>query len=461
MSVRKEQVVFAVTLLVLGWLVWGAVGARDRRGQSSRRAEPPALARSPAPDLALSSPSSRGELRELFAPPSDTQPLPPLPLQPPPLAPLAMLRPPPAPGPGPRAYGKLLRTEPFQLPMADLFAAAAADEGPEEEIAPDTRAVADLSAEERAERIASYKRLYDWYRVVDVRFGRIQNPDRFSLSKRPAEDLLFVELDPRTGLPRLAGQGAAKIPRATVTEFGFADTPANQIEIRRAGFGDPLAATEYEEALSFARWCIEMRHESPRALDVAEEVFRRAMPVLAEDPAPRLGLARVLEAGFRLEEAHAEYEAMLAGTWARNPLVLARLAELEARLLLDERAEERLREAERYGRTQWAVQAAFGRFLAARGRAAEAVEHLRIANQYEPAGPENKQERARLRADMGAALLAAGELGEAAEWFEKARQADPAEQHAQAGLLAVAALAPGTRAKGATNATNAPAGRFW
>src|SRR5207342_992528 len=117
--------------------------------------------------------------RDLFSPPSDTHPLPPLELQPIPLAPLAMLAPPPEPGPLPSLYGRYLRTAPFTIEAAGLFAvepAADAGAGDAAAATPPPKA-SELSAEERALRIYGYKHLYDWVRTVEFKFGEIRNPD--------------------------------------------------------------------------------------------------------------------------------------------------------------------------------------------------------------------------------------------------------------------------------------------
>jgi tetratricopeptide (TPR) repeat protein len=183
------------------------------------------------------------------------------------------------------------------------------------------------------------------------------------------------------------------------------------------------------------------------------------MPVLSEDPAPRLGLARCYEAGFQFEKAFPEYAALLAGAHARDPVVLARVAALEARFRLFPEAEELLAAAERVGRAQWQVQQAYGRFLLDRERPEEALEHLRAASQYEPAGAERKHARARIRADLAEALLATGDVRGAAEWFDKARQADPTDQHAIAGALSAASiLAKSTGAQGGSPAGGASNG---
>lgn len=454
MALRKEQTVLAITVAVLGWLYWSSMDSAQR-GSSGKKADAPAFAHHPAPDPVLALSEKRDiepeKARELFSPPSDTRPLPPLELVPPPLVPFAALRPPPQPGPAPRLYGKFLRTDatPFEAP--ELFAPETAAEGSDEAdgaapAAADTRPAPELTPEEKAERLASYKKLYDWVRTVELKFGRISNPDRFALGKRANEDILFTEFNPATGLPRLPGQPPVPYKRSALTEFGFADTIPNQIEMRRAEFSDPLTAAEFDPAQFFANWCVDERLETPRALEVAEEMFRRAAAAIKEDPGPHLGVARCYEAGFEFEKAFQEYQSMLAGSWGRNPLVLVRLAELEARIRMYARAEERLLEAERYGRTLWQVQWGLGKFLLARNRAGEALPHLRSCNQNEPPGAEYKKPRALMRVDLGAALLATGEVQEAGEWFDKARQADPGEQRALAGSACVAIVSAGAKA---------------
>jgi tetratricopeptide (TPR) repeat protein len=497
-ALRKEMVVLVGTGALVGYLLWSSLSGADGVRGSRSKSAPPAFVHETAPDVKRVLPQDRDVdaalARELFSPPSDTQPLPPLELITPPHVSLAVLRPPPEPGPSPRLYGKLLRDElkPFEAP--DLFA----QEAPAEDTATDApstptpapgvprassaggttsassaggsvatsaakeadaRTVGDLSPQERAERVAGYKKLFDWVQIVDIKFGQIRNPDKFELRKHPNEDILFVEFNPQTGLPRLPGQSPIPFKRANIAEFGYADTILNQIELRRAEFGDPLSAGEYDQAILFGKWCLDQHLETPRALEVAEEIFHRAMPVLKEDPLPHIGLARCYEAGFHFEKAFDEYKSLLSGAHGRDPLVLISMAMLETRFRLFDQAEARFAEAERYGRTQWPVQWRYGQFLLQRGRAEEAVPHFRMANQNEPSGPEFKRERAQMRVDLGAALLAVGDVQEAADWFDKARQADPQEQRALAGLISSALLSKGSglAANGGASAVSAAA----
>ncbi|MBL8857816.1 MAG: tetratricopeptide repeat protein [Planctomycetes bacterium] len=450
MSLRKEQVVLIGTVAVLGLLVWQTMGAYEVRGGSVKRADAPEFVHHPAPDTTLVLPAERklrDSVRDLFSPPSDTRPLPPLTLIPPPIVPLAQLRPPPVPGPGVALYGRFLRENSAALDVPDLFveAAEAVDLADVASVTYDNVKPASGTAftpEQIAARLRSHKKVYDWIRLGDFRFGQIRNPDRYTLAKRPNEDILFVEFNPETGQPRFPGAPPAAIPRKTVNEFDFADNVPNQIEMRRVQFGDPLPASEYDLALTFAAWCIEERLVTPRALVVAEEMYRRASRVLVEDPAPRLGLARVYEAGFQFEKAFTEYKALLDGNLKGNPLVLVSLAGLYERFHMTATAGALLVEAERAGRTSWQVQEAFGRFQLNQGRAADAVAHLRLAIEYEPQGAETKRARTRLRTLYGSALLANGQAAEGRDWIEKALQSDPTDQTAQAALICAKLIAP-------------------
>ncbi len=289
-------------------------------------------------------------------------------------------------------------------------------------------------------------------RTNDYKFGQIVNPERFGLQRRPNEPIQFIEYDPEKGVPRIPGAPAVAIERKNVNEFGLADTVPNQIEIQRAAYGSTLAAAEYDSALSFADWCVEKRHEAPRALAVAEEIYRRAAGVITTDPTPRLGLARCYEAGFQFEQAFQEYRALLEST--KSQLVMARLAELEARFRLFDQARALLEEAARGGRTDYRVQLAYGKFLAARGEYGAAIEHLKLANQFEPTAAEGKRERAGLRVALASALMSSGELAEAAQWVDKALQADPGDALAQAARLALVALGAGKPSPGDEGASD-------
>jgi tetratricopeptide (TPR) repeat protein len=475
MRLRQEQVVFLVACLVLALMTWSLFsgGAKRRgRGGGSEEAEFTHYAAPPV-DVALSNGARPPLRRELFAPPRDTRVLPPLELVEPPRLALADLFPPTDPGPAPAAYSALLRrTVPF-VEVPDLFAG-------EEEEAEDadldaTGAAgaardaiqrgeesnldllrsarddaidpfADETATEREARFARYRETYDWIQrgPGQTVFGRIENEDRYGLKtdlERASEDVLFVQIDPETGIETFRSVGAPPIavPRDQIVDFDFAGTVANRIEVQRGLIGDTLTRGSFAQALELADYCVLNRLEAPRALAVAEDLYRLAASYDPEDLEPRLGLARCLEAGFRFEEAFAEYSALL-DTFSHHAALHARIGLLEERFLLHDRAEERLRQAVSVDRNQWEARFALGGFLSRRGRHEEALDHLRSAFQSAPTEPKLLHVRVAIRVALADALFALGRVDEARALYEQALQADAAAQRARAGLLATALL---------------------
>src|SRR6185503_20843027 len=97
-----------------------------------------------------------------------------------------------------------------------------------------------------------------------------------------------------------------------------------------------------------------------------------------KDPVPRLGLGRCMEAAFRFEDAFKVYQELLQ-TFPHREEVHVVLADLEARFLLYDQAEARMREARQMNQGSWISNFALGRFLVERGRAREALEFLKEA----------------------------------------------------------------------------------
>ena len=463
MSIKKEPLVLIVTIAVVGYLVYDRLSSTVivTRGGGDKVQS---FVDHPAPDLDVVAAADRDPLgwdRDPFSEPSDTQPLPLLPLTPPPLPALAGLLPPGMPAPAPEHYGRFLRRDATPTYLAGVFPADSGEDELDDFELPldeETGAVIDgaliedlqelgylgdteaqLTSEERAERFASWLLLYDWIELSEVQtlFGRIYNDDRFGLSKRADEPIAFLEIDPKTGAERYPGTGPVDFTRDRVRDFGFADTTANRIAIRRREIGATVSPGEFPEVLAFADACIEDRLDAQDALATAEELYRMLAQQFPDDPAPRLGLARCYEAGFQLEDAYATY-LELVRDFDHHAAVHVRLAELEARLRLFDSAHERLLEAERIGRTSWEVQWSLGRFLAERGDVESALEHLRLAHRFEPTT--NRLGRTGIRYDLGATLVAAGETAEARQLFRQVLNVDDANQRALAGLRSVAGL---------------------
>lgn len=455
---RKEPILFAVVAVLGAWFV------QSRLGGTNRSAEPRTNAKEyesvVLPDVARSAakPDRKPDFdRDLFSQPRDTAPLPPLGLTPPPLESLGALSPPSPWGPRPALHAGFLRTA---TPAAagqvapGLFDVAEELPPPEpgEKFDPD-------DPELRAARIESFKRQYDWLYTNNYKFGHIQNQDRYRLAERD-EDILFFEVDPATGASRLKGTvGAVSYKRAGVEEFGFAATTTNELELTRLTFGARLSSTDFERGLRFADRCVELRHDAPRALEIAEEMYNLVQELnLQGDPRPRLGLARCYEYGYQYERAYATYQALLATGEATQPRALARRGMFRAALRLDGKAEDDLRRAVELARTDWEVRQYYGRFLMARGREDEALAQFVIAVENEPRGEEEEElgPRVRLRLDLAGALLANGRCEEALDRFTRALTADPDDtsgsaQIAAAGMGAAAMLLNGAGGSGGLN----------
>lgn len=437
---------FLGTLVVLGLcalrLGGGATALRGARRASDP--EPPPAQEVPRPELALPDGARLAGARELFVPPSDTRPLPPLAPEEPPRAELALLLPPCDPGPAPRAFD-LLRARVARFEAPALFdppeqPEVAAVEGDEVRAGRPAR-VRETPAQELA-RQAGYRARHDWIqrRSGTTAFGRIVNDDRYGLPgdpRRAAEPLRFVQVDPETGREVHASLGAPAIDvaREDVLSFGFAETPANALELERRRFGAEPAidAARFAAALEFAERALALRHDAPRALAIAEELGRACAAYDPDAAEPGLLLARVAEARFDFEGALRALQA-LADAHPSDVEPAVELAGVEERFLLDARAEERLRAACALPERSWLARAALGRFLLARGRADEALPELARASLDLPQDPGALALRADVRTALGACHLALGAPDEAARVLAQVLAADPTNERALAGL---------------------------
>lgn len=475
-NLRKEHVVMGGTLALLALLHF-TTGQPDRAaGARKPPSGAPTFEAFEAPKLALSLPARRAVDdidRDVFSQPTDTRPLPPLELQMPPLPRLSALRPPPAPALDARLFGKLLRADATPTLVPGLFFSQDGESQAEAEFeelsgalgssmldllqaaASDGKTLRNESAEERAARIASYKKLYDWLRLgeTELLFGQIRNADRFGLRARVSEPIKFVQIDTDTGKEKFPGQKPVDYQRDRVADFAFADTTSNRIALRKREFDGDVGPSQAAPMLALAQDCIDSRLEAREALAVAEELFTRAAKLDPQDPSALLGLGRCYEAGFQFDKAFAIYEQLLA-RFAHRAEVHVALAELEARMRLFASARSRFQHAEESGgRTSWRVQLAYGRFLFARGEFQSAAQHLRLAFENEPREVSEARTRAEIRRVYGAALLATGAIEEAASSYDKALQADPGDARAAAGRLATQRLGA-SAAKSPTDQSN-------
>jgi tetratricopeptide (TPR) repeat protein len=477
---RKEPIVFIAAAVVVGALAArNLMRAKERVG--SVRADVPELMRHPAPDVAryLPQPDQRRITRDPFAPPSNTRPLPPLELVDLPRPQAWALFPPSEFAPAPKLWSRLLAVVPAVRELPELYGASSSDAAspvqveaqdllaqfgtlqaaggvdPNAALRGAVRSGSGKDApietpEERAARLESYRALYDWIQIneFDALYGTIENADRLGLASpdRAAEPIRFVEVDPVTGRPRFPGQPAVPFERTRVRAFAFADTLPNRLDQRRHALGPKLSRSLYLQGLDLADDCVEARLGAPRALAIAEELYRALSEFDPQDPLPRLGLARCYEAGFDFDRAFATY-ADLAQQFDHRAIVHLRLAGLYERFLLYDKAEAELDTALARERGSFEVQWARGRYFLARGREQEALAALELAAKFAPDDPDRKSERVRIRIDYGSALIRNGALSEARDVFRQALVAEASNQLALVGWLSAVMLDGGDLAK--------------
>lgn len=457
MGLRQEQVVFVGAALLLGSMSYFMIqdsGASRR----SRRSNASELEfedyRAPKIEIALSNGRTMPLERELFHPPRDTRPLPLLPLIEPPRLELEQLFAPSDPGPRPKHFGRLLRRSMSPVEDLELFGTLAQDfeeEAPLSSAELLTQAGESESTDhgnetpaETKARLEGYLRKYDWILrgAGNQVFGRILNEDRFGLrldANRLGEPLLFVEVIPETGEARYKSIGAEPIqtPWTRLSEFGFADTAANRLELRRAAFQGALGRVDFQAALQLADDALALRLEVPRGLEIAEEMYQLCIDYDPKDLRSQLGAVAVLEAGFRFEEALAGYQ-KLEANFGNRAEVHVKLAQLDERFLSYDTARQGFERAISLEPSSWQARLALGEFLMRRGESALALEQLRAAHNVEPSAPELLARRVAIREALGDALFAEGDLEQAARIYRSALSADASTQRAKAGLLSIA-----------------------
>ena len=457
MALRQEQIVFVGAALLLGsmsyFMIKDSGAARRSRRASSNELEFVNY-KAPRIDIALSNGRNMLLERELFHPPRDTRPLPVLALIEPPRLDLEQLFAVSDPGPRARHFGRFLRRSMSPVEDLELFGALAEDFDEE-----DSSATADLltqggdlestdhSNETPADtkaRLEGYQRKYDWILrgAGNQVFGRILNEDPFGLkldASRLGEPLLFVEVIPETGEARYKSIGAEPIqtPWTRLSEFGFADTAANRLELRRAAFQGSLARVDFQAALQLADDALGLRLEVARGLEIAQEMFQLCIDYDPKDLRSQLGAVACLEADFRFEEALAGYQ-KLEQNFGNRAEVHVKLAQLDERFLAYEKAQQGFERAVSLEPGSWQARLAFGEFLLRRGESALALEQLQAAHNVEPSAPELLDRRVAIRETLGDVLFAEGDLKQAARIYRSALSADASTQGAKAGLLCIA-----------------------
>tara|TARA_R110002096_G_scaffold24453_11_gene77124 strand:+ start:18987 stop:21719 length:2733 start_codon:yes stop_codon:yes gene_type:complete len=456
MALRQEQIVFGCAALLLGYMAYSGSSDSGRKPGLGTTTEPE-FTSYPAPNTGIALPGERLDMsgmRDLFTPPRDTVALPPLDLERPPFELLPVLAPPALWGPA-AGHLEVLRREPSTVDVPGLFedevlTGGLDDTEFDEDPIGDPNVGLDislLSPQERKAIIEGYQKLYDWVELDgNVIWGTIRNSDRYRITERLDEPLRFLLIDPQTGMEQFPGQPPIEYARERVRKIHFARTAVNEVELGNLTFSGTLSSSDLDRAIAFAQRCIEVRHEAPQALDMAEAVLKRAAEIYAVnskklDVAPQLVLARVYEMGFRFEDAFDLYTSLLQEQGQDiNPEVWSRLGALQTRFRMFDRAEESHAQALALAPGSWLVRWSFGRFLLERGRFEEAITHLTAAEAREPSLPESQPFRVGIRRDLGWALLSIGRLNDAHRAFQRAVNADPTDENAVSGLLSTARM---------------------
>ncbi len=315
---KREQVLLVLTLLVLAWMVRGELAREAPRATRPRFQPVPPLELGPvdAWPVLEHSPARRDVFRE----PTEIEALPPLDLPLPPVPEMARLLPPPVPDSGPARWSDHLLQWPEAPPgeageAVDLdFEDAGLGAGDSFEEAEAADPVGLDGAQEE-----DYARLYD---RVDLEgsfrplWGWILNEDRFDRAAALARgqvDLVFQEVDPRTGQPRFEPR---PIAADAYTRAVLADTLRNRIELARRALPDNAGA--FPEREDLVRWLLQVGNEEPLAYDYAVQAAVRGVELSPEALDAWLLLGEAWERTFRLDEAFALY-AFLAGEELPGP----------------------------------------------------------------------------------------------------------------------------------------------
>lgn len=429
----KEKIACLVIIVLLGGLAYLKFPQEDIASVRAND-EGIKLAKIAVPDLnkmALSAPkegtSFRG--RDIFESPRDTTPLPPLALEIPPNPRHSIIAPPLRPSTRVAKWSDFyhvpLKVQNFEFPNV------AADT---EKKDADTKPAASAGVsggEDVTARIETYKKLYDWMRPNPnaILFGKIQNPNAFDLGfpkLRDTEQLIFQEVFPETG--KMKGKPVNWVAER-VTEYGFADSIANRIELKKRKI--PYTAGNIAAMIAFADWCVEQGAEEPKGFVEAEKIYKLATQLDAGDPAGQLGLGRFYERSFRLEEAYDLYRGMAEGQFAHRPEPFMHLGKLQAKLRMFDLAEASLRRAVEIDGVNPNYRSALGQFYLDRGRVDEAVAALKELKMESP----DPEERAKIRTIVGKGFLAAGDLNEAQGYFKQALNTKPDYLPAHLGMV--------------------------
>lgn len=440
MELRREPVVFGLTVLVVGFLAYGLYQEYDnplrrptwsKEGLDVPAVRIPDLAKFPRP----APPDASQAKRDLFAEPRDTRPLPKLKLGSeltvPEADPYMVLAPPPVPAPAPRLWSSFLRVPAVAAappPVdGDTVEPEETAESPETK-PPEVLAQADVKLND-----AVLERRYD--RIVlreggRAMWGRILNANKYDLKETDTVrfQLYLEQTDRAFGEPQ-------SFLRSELLTVQLAKTTKNEFELRKRKIA--WIAGNEAKMREFVLWCLAKGFECPEAFVEAEVQAKKAIELAPNDVVNYVLLGKVYEATFRYEDAWRLYVHLTTKAFPVSADAWVSRAQLEMRLHLDHDAIASFARATELDPKGWRPKFAAGEFWLLMGGAEKAQPLLEEARRNEPTEVELSLVRARIRCRLGEACVALGKLDEAADAFERARKADENDQEAATGLAAV------------------------
>ncbi len=396
MALRKEQVLLLCTGALLALLFVTSRGGDAER--ASPRAKTKDYERVAIPERLVRSASEieLAALRDPFLVPTRTLPLLPLDwpeLELPPLPDLPLVRPPLPIGIAVRHYDRL---------RVDAAVHSVV-------LKPETEAVGSVGANEASSDVSSggaseasseaaWEQRYDKLDTVDNRsyWGLVIGEQRYLHGSTTDDDVrvlsspfrapvLLRRVDPETGKVIVAQQS---FEPGQVARIEFADSIENRIALARRRI--PSGEDGLRDRERFIATLLGREAQHPEALDEAVAQARKYIEIA---PNAQRGYELLLDVYARtadFEQEVALFDELATGPFASAAFVARERGVLEARLRLDEAAEDHLLEAVRTDETDPRNALALSTFLSERGREVEALRFAREARvRISPAhGPE-------------------------------------------------------------------------
>ncbi|MFT7464822.1 MAG: tetratricopeptide (TPR) repeat protein [Pseudohongiellaceae bacterium] len=452
MREHRQQLVFIVVLLVVGFLTWLKIddGYTPLRVPRAAAFEERALVVPPAVVLESLADDVAGQLGELgrgrsaFAPPRDLLPMSPLVLPALPVPAVPVMRPTVATA----MTGEAGRI--YRLPSESLGALMLSDSNFEEaqglggvgqigDVDDEARSSASAATTSAGARLSpgdqneddqsqvDHGLRYDWVQRIGSQtrlYGRLLNDDVYGLLERPTEVLIFQQITTRTGRPLGV---PFEFDRALDVEiFGLARTFSNlyHLESRRLGQGAGSVAARSDLALAM----LAAADREEEALSFATSEARLAYAASPLDPKTMRLLATVLH---RAHDVEGELQVYRDGQRDNtlDGVLLAEYAGLLLELGLSQRADVVLGQAEASSSTAAEIDYQRGRQALLQGDHALALASFEKAAAGSFSAPFREGQRHEASLAYGRALVSMGRLDQAEREAERLlSQADAESQ---------------------------------